>query len=231
MSLLIKNVVADLYGTNCWIIAPAIGSEALIVDPGIAQPSLWPRINQALEENHLKVAAVFLTHGHIDHTFSAIIGSAEFLNFTTYIGRADAPLLSNPGRGMSAQSQELLREWEKQGVNWSEPTALNLLDDETVIEIAGLSLRVIPAPGHTKGSIIARVNDELLISGDVLFKEGIGRTDLPGGSMVEMRKTLGEVIAKIDESLIVLPGHGERTTMKSELEKNPYLRAAIAGEL
>ena len=94
-----------------------------------------------------------------------------------------------------------------------------------------MNFEIKHTPGHTPGSIVAMINDELLISGDVLFKGSIGRTDLPRGSMSDMELSLREKIALLPEALRVLPGHGDETTIGMELKTNPYLQAAIDGRL
>jgi glyoxylase-like metal-dependent hydrolase (beta-lactamase superfamily II) len=90
---------------------------------------------------------------------------------------------------------------------------------------------VLHAPGHTPGSIVVTLNDEIAITGDVLFKGSIGRTDLPRGSLSDMERTLREKIATLSDDLQVLPGHGERTTIGEELRTNDYLKAAMNGKL
>ena len=87
-----------------------------------------------------------------------------------------------------------------------------------------MSITAMHAPGHTKGSMIFTIDDELLVSGDVLFAGSIGRTDLPGGSMAEMTQTLQKKILPLPDHLRVLPGHGPETTMGIERKSNPYLQ-------
>ena len=105
------------------------------------------------------------------------------------------------------------------------------LTDGSEIEIAGLNLRFVHAPGHTAGSILCHINKEILISGDVLFAGSIGRTDLPTGSHAQMEETLMHKIWPLADELRVLPGHGEETTIGAERAHNPYLKAAAIGKL
>jgi glyoxylase-like metal-dependent hydrolase (beta-lactamase superfamily II) len=101
---------------------------------------------------------------------------------------------------------------------------LHHLRDGAKLEFIGLNVTAIHAPGHTKGSLMFMVNDEVLISGDVLFAGSIGRTDLPTGSASEMRKTLTTKILPLNDDIRVLPGHGQETTIKLERKNNPYLK-------
>jgi glyoxylase-like metal-dependent hydrolase (beta-lactamase superfamily II) len=105
-----------------------------------------------------------------------------------------------------------------------EPARVELLRDGATLDFLGLNLRAIHAPGHTKGSLMFMVNDQVLISGDVLFAGSIGRTDLPSGSASEMRKTLTTKILPLNDDIRVLPGHGPETTIKLERKRNPYLK-------
>jgi glyoxylase-like metal-dependent hydrolase (beta-lactamase superfamily II) len=109
-------------------------------------------------------------------------------------------------------------------MQFSEPKKVEALRDGTVLDFIGLSIRAIHSPGHTKGSLMFMVNDEVLISGDVLFAGSIGRTDLPTGSASEMRKTLTTKILPLTDDIRVLPGHGQETTIKLERKNNPYLK-------
>jgi glyoxylase-like metal-dependent hydrolase (beta-lactamase superfamily II) len=108
--------------------------------------------------------------------------------------------------------------------NFKEPSDVIELDDFSTFQIAGLSITSIFAPGHTKGSVIFTIDNQQLISGDVLFAGGIGRTDLPTGSAADMRKTLRERVLTLPDGLNVLPGHGGQTTIAIERMRNPYLQ-------
>ena len=105
------------------------------------------------------------------------------------------------------------------------------LSDGLQLDIAGLKLSFHHTPGHTPGSIVAVVESQLLLSGDVLFAGSIGRTDLPLGSLSDMERSLREKIIPLPDHLRVLPGHGKTSTIGAERERNPYLRAAMEGRL
>jgi hydroxyacylglutathione hydrolase len=108
--------------------------------------------------------------------------------------------------------------------SFKEPSDLRELVNGTVIEIAGFTLKALHAPGHTPGSTLFVVNDEYLISGDVLFQNSIGNTSSRLGSGSEMKKTLRNVVLPLSDELIVLPGHGAETTIGRERKNNEYLQ-------
>lgn len=231
---MVDRIVAPYYATNCWIIAPSKNSHCVVIDPGIGIPNLTKEIKAKLTEHNLVIGAIFITHGHLDHTFSLYSLAQDFIESDTYIHKADRDLLVNPERAMGAQSQALLSELgELSGskIEFQEPERTWSIDSDSQSKLGGMSFSFRHAPGHTPGSTLAIVEDELLISGDVLFKGGIGRTDLPRGSMSDMEITLREKIATLPPHLRVLPGHGDESRMDAELKSNQYLLAATQGRL
>lgn len=231
---MVDRIVAPFYATNCWIIAPSKNSHCVVIDPGIGIPNLTKEIKAKLTEHNLVIGAIFITHGHLDHTFSLYSLAQDFIESDTYIHKADRDLLINPERAMGAQSQALLSELgELSGskIEFQEPERTWSIDSDGQSKLGGMNFSFRQAPGHTPGSTLAIVEDELLISGDVLFKGGIGRTDLPRGSMSDMEITLREKIATLPPHLRVLPGHGDESRMDAELKSNQYLLAATQGRL
>ena len=220
--MLIKRIIAPYFATNCWIIATGAGKECVIVDPGIAVPDLVPRIKDEIEEHHLKPTAILITHGHIDHTFSVVPLAKEASIATAYIHREDRDLLSQPARGLGRQGLELLEQLAPTK-KWSEPDRVEEVNDHDVIDLAGLEIEIIHAPGHTKGSVMYRVNRDFLLSGDVLFKGAIGRTDLPTSSPRAMRISLEEKVLTLPDEIEVLPGHGDTSSIGEERRSNPFL--------
>jgi glyoxylase-like metal-dependent hydrolase (beta-lactamase superfamily II) len=109
-------------------------------------------------------------------------------------------------------------------MTFEEPLDMRNLKHGELIEILDMKITAIHSPGHTKGSTMFSINEELLISGDVLFAGAIGRTDLPSGSHDAMIKTLKTRVLPLSDDLRVLPGHGPETTIKFERKNNPYLK-------
>jgi len=221
--VLIDRVIAPYFETNCWILALGTGQECIIVDPGMAKPNLVNEIEQKVSELKLKPVAVFITHGHLDHTFS-VIPLTKQVPMRTFVTGADRFLLTDPMGALDRGgiSEQFLRAF---GVEkFKEPDEIVELEDFSTFEVAGMQITSIFAPGHTKGSVIFTVENQQLISGDVLFAGSIGRTDLPTGSASQMRKTLRDRILTLPDGLNVLPGHGGQTTIGTERVRNPYLQ-------
>jgi len=161
---------------------------------------------------------VLLTHGHLDHTFS-VVPLADGYEIPAYIHSEDRKALLNPG---SLLGKELAS--SVSAMSWSEPSQILELRNNQKFEAVGLDITAIHAPGHTAGSLMFTVNDEVLISGDVLFAGSIGRTDLPSGSQEAMQRTLASKVLPLADHLRVLPGHGPDTTIEYERRTNPYLK-------
>lgn len=213
-----------MFGTNCWVIAPAAGEECFVVDPGIGNPNVIRYLDEVLTRRHLKPVAVIATHGHLDHTFSIgpVCGAK---GIPAYVHSADRELLAHPERAFSEGGPlgELFS-----GLTFTEPDEVHELADGSQISLAGLDLVIDHAPGHTFGSILIRLpgTEPTLLSGDVLFAGSIGRTDLPTGSASAMRTSLRTKILTLTDDYLVLPGHGGRTTIGAERQANPYLAPA-----
>ncbi|THV22888.1 MBL fold metallo-hydrolase [Glycomyces paridis] len=221
--MLIETLVADAFGTNCYVLSAGPGSECVVVDPGIG---IAPRLEDLLADRGLKPVAVILTHGHLDHTFSVtpVCGANDV---PALIHADDAHLLADPTRGFGANMMSLVGT----GLEWTEPDEVRALDDGGDFELAGMRFTVDHAPGHTAGSAMFHTaGDEGLytLSGDVLFRGAIGRTDLPGGSETAMWDSLRRKVLPLDDATVVLPGHGPSTTIAAERARNPYLKRAAA---
>ncbi len=214
--MLVRSFPAPMFATNCWVIAPSEGGECIIVDPGM--PDISRDIETIIEEHKLKPVAALLTHGHLDHTFS-ITPLADGYDIPAYIHSEDRRFIADPAGIHGEQFVAQL-----QGMQFSEPKKVEELKNGSKLELLGMSLTAIHAPGHTRGSLMFTINDELLISGDVLFAGSIGRTDLPTGSAKEMIQTLKTKVLPLSDDLRVLTGHGPETTIKFERKNNPYLK-------
>jgi len=221
--VLIDRVIAPYFETNCWILALGSGQECIIVDPGMAKPNLVKEIEEKVTDLNLKPVAVLITHGHLDHTFS-VLPLTKQVPMRTFITGTDRFLLTDPMGALDrgGVSEQFLKAFGME--KFKEPDEVVELEDFLTFEVAGMQITSIFAPGHTKGSVIFTVDDQQLISGDVLFAGSIGRTDLPTGSANEMRKTLRDRILTLPDGLNVLPGHGGQTTIGTERVRNPYLQ-------
>jgi len=221
--VLVVSFPADAFGTNCYVVAPAEGERCLVIDPGIG---VQRQLDEALARHRVEPAAVLLTHGHLDHTFSvAPVCGAR--GITAYVHPDDREMLADPAKGLSADLTSLFGG----RLQYSEPEDVAPLVDGQRLEIAGVEITVNHAPGHTGGSVMFHGADQdkpLCFSGDVLFAGSIGRTDLPGGDEEAMWASLRDKVLPLPDETLVLPGHGPTTTIGRERASNPYL-LAVAG--
>ena len=213
--MLVTNFQAQAFATNCWILATGRGQECIVVDPGM--PNVSEQLSEKLAEFDLKPVAILVTHGHLDHTFS-VQPLCDGYEIPAMIHSEDRELLLHPERAHGAEFMKQLQE-----INWIEPKEVVELKDGDKFEMVGLSFKVIHAPGHTKGSIMFAIDDQVLISGDVLFAGSIGRTDLPGGSWSQMQRSLREKVLPLPDLMQVLPGHGPETSIGRERKYNQFL--------
>jgi hydroxyacylglutathione hydrolase len=217
--VLVDSFAAPMFATNCWVLASAPGSECVIIDPGMPDVSL--QLSEILQKHNLKPVAIIATHGHLDHTFS-IQPIADGYAIPSYIHSQDRPFLSRPEDLHGPEFVSTLS-----GMNFVEPKQVRELRNGDQIDLVGLKFKAIHAPGHTRGSLMFEVSDEILVSGDVLFAGSIGRTDLPTGSATDMEETLRKKVVPLSDHLRVLPGHGPETSMAVEKKNNPYLKSLV----
>lgn len=205
----IAGFAAGPFQTNCYVVAH--GDRAFVIDPGLGAHEA---VSQMAQEQGLTVEAVVLTHGHIDH-----IRDAAAFGVETFIHPADAFMLLR-GEGVSEQARQLYDASAMPPIDNPTP-----LEDGQALQVAGVELRVVHAPGHSPGCVMLVAND-VVFSGDVLFRGSIGRTDLPDSDPEQMRQSLRDPVWDLSDELQVLPGHGPATTVAQERATNPYLRQA-----
>ena len=217
-----------VFGTNCYVLATADGQECVVVDPGI---EVVAELGEVLREHRLRPAAVLLTHGHLDHTYSVtpVCGAH---GVAAHIHADDRYRLRDPLRELGSGVVAMLEQQFGRAATWAEPDDVVELADGDQLELAGLRLDVVHAPGHTEGSVMFALAgapqgadaERTLLTGDVLFAGSIGRTDLAGGDHAAMLRSLREQILPRADDTLVLPGHGPQTTIGRERSANPYLR-------
>ena len=212
--MLLTGFPAGMLACNCYVLAPRAGSDAIVVDPG---QRAMGQLRRILDENRLTPAAVLLTHGHIDHIWSAQ-KVADTYGCPAFIHPEDRFMLSDPIKGFGPRLGQLAL-----GALFREPRQVVELDrDGDKVELAGFMVAVDHTPGHTRGSVTFRVDDHVF-TGDTLFKQSVGRTDLPGGSGNALLGSIVEKLLVLDDETLVLPGHGEPTTIGAERRTNPFL--------
>ncbi len=196
---------------NTYMVYKRGGNEAIVVDPA------WhpKRLVEEAEARGLKIKLVLATHGHFDHILGAeYVCKATGAHFA--MSRKDETILPlNPiiSRGIPG------------GPFNPQPKIDYDLSKPTRIRVGRIELLTTPTPGHTPGSItVYDPQQRFAFTGDTLFKDSVGRTDLPGGSLSELRKSLKKLVRILKPETIIYPGHGPRTTLEEELRNNPFMR-------
>ena len=221
--MFIAGFPAGPWGTNCYVVATGPGSECVVIDPG---KDAAAGVDQVVREHRLKPVSVLVTHGHVDHMW-CVAPVAGTYDATAWIHPADRHLLSDPMAGMSRETTQMLLGGD---YSWAEPDDVRELSDLAELELAGLRFVVDHTPGHTEGSVTFRTPygqqdvSELMFSGDLLFAGSIGRTDLPGGDHATMLRSLAGKVLPLADDIVVLPGHGEQTSIGRERATNPFLQ-------
>ena len=222
--MFVTGFPAGSWGTNCYVVATAEGEDCLVVDPG--QDSMGP-LADIMRDHRLRPVAVLLTHGHIDHVWS-VAPLAAGHDIPAYIHEADRYRLVDPAGSSFAAAREQMLALTKGELELTEPHDVRTFGDRTTLDIAGVPLVVAHAPGHTEGSAVFIAERDgnrppVMVSGDLLFEGSIGRTDLPGGDPDAMAQSLRRVVLPLDDDTVVMPGHGELTTIGQERATNPFL--------
>jgi len=198
-------------GTNCYIISK--DDQALIIDPG----GEAEKINQYLAEYNLTPLAILLTHAHFDH-IGAVHELRTSLHLNVYLHQNEVGWLENPELNRS-----IVFYGSDAAIKTSAPDHILL---EGLLQIGPFSFEVVHTPGHSPGSVsFIFHNEAFIVSGDVLFHQGIGRTDLPQGSIAELAESITKHLYSLPEHTIVYPGHGQETTIGEEKASNPYTLA------
>ncbi|MGN0365296.1 MAG: MBL fold metallo-hydrolase [Suilimivivens sp.] len=206
--LKIGRIVMGICQTNCYFVYEEGRTDVIVFDPADKGDYIY----QALKEKGFLVKAILLTHGHFDHIWGVEkLKELSGAKVYAYEGEkevcesASVNVSKNAGRACEIKADEYVRDGEE-------------------ITVAGISCQLLATPGHTKGSCCYYFEkDKLLISGDTLFQESVGRTDLPTGSMSSLVRSVREKLMILPEDVKVYPGHGESTTIGHEKEFNPFL--------
>jgi hydroxyacylglutathione hydrolase len=195
---------------NCSIFGDESSHEAMVVDPG----DEVEEILRLVAQHGLQVKAIFVTHGHIDH----IGGAAQLKNAT------GAPVYLNEEDLLTYSHLETQAAWL--GLDPPEQTEIDIpARDGDVVRIGPVEFTVLHTPGHTRGSVALWIpSEKKLVSGDTLFRESIGRTDLPGGDGRLILQSIREKFMPLPDDTLVIPGHGPTTTMGHEKSVNYFLQ-------
>lgn len=217
----IMGFPAGMFQTNCYIVADDSG-ECVIVDPG---QDAEPQVRRQVSEAGLKPRAVLLTHGHLDHIWNAQ-QVADHYGVPAYIHPDDREMLADPAKAISMDISALLKD-----TTFTEPADVIEVFDGDTLTFGSMVFDVDHVPGHSRGSVSFRITvdteegpREVVLGGDVLFQDGVGRTDLPGGDTEVLLQSISKKFLVLHDDAIVLPGHGPSTTIGRERRSNPFLR-------
>jgi len=211
----IKKFVCNMFAENTFVVSDKT-KECVIIDCGALYPEEKDAIKHYIEEAGLTPKHLLVTHGHLDHNF----GNRFIYDTYNLLPEvcADDELLMNK---LQRQPEEFLSI-----KNYTEifPPVGHYFRGGDIITFGTHKFKVIQTPGHSPGSVIFHCEEEsCAFSGDTLFRFGVGRTDLEGGSMQELDNSLHSKVAKMPWNTIVHPGHGQDTTIREEMFSNPYL--------
>lgn len=204
---MLKKFIVSSFQTNCYLLTND-NKEGILIDPG----DNGKKINSYLIDNGINLTAILLTHGHIDH-----IGAVDYLyniyKCNIYAHKETIEMMRNPKLNLSSL--------------FGHDTIIiaPIIESKDNFSINGYVIEWMFLPGHCQGSSMIRfVNENIIFSGDVLFRESIGRFDFPTSSHSDTKNSL-EYIKNIDYDAIVYPGHGEPTSIKYEQSHNYYLKS------
>lgn len=204
----IETIVVPGMGTNCYILK--YNNDAVLIDAAGDGSILFSKINN----NSLNLKSIFITHGHFDHIEALDLLLQKFTNVKIYALDKEKEVIEN--KEYSLMENELLDKTKN---------SIMYVKDNDIINELGLDIKIINTPGHTIGSSCFYIkNLNVLFSGDTLFRETYGRTDLPTGNDKSIAKSVAIKLMEFDNDLVVLPGHGFRTTIGYEREHNELVR-------
>ena len=193
-------------GTNCYVVRPSRGAtEAVVVDPGGDAAEL----RLELARLGASVAAILITHGHWDH-LGGVADLAEGTGAPVYMAKDERAMLEN------------LPDLVPQGVIARGYTADTFLRGDETLELGGIEFETVRVPGHSPAHLAYHAEGSLF-SGDVLFQNSVGRTDLPGADWETLVESIRLLSDRFPPETVVYPGHGPPTTLGAELERNPFL--------
>ena len=209
----IQSFTVGPFAENTYLLTK--GEEALLIDPGFHEPSEMYAFQQKMDAAGANLKAVILTHAHVDHALG-LHDVLEQYDVPVYLHQADLYLWNNFGSqaqmfGLNARGFDFKPQNIPVEEGWS---------------LGSFSFDVRYTPGHAPDHVsLYQPESELVIAGDALFKEGIGRTDLYKGSMDVLKKSIQEQLYTLPEETTVYPGHGPSTTIGHEKNANPFVRA------
>lgn len=205
----IYGIRVSVFSTNCYLVKNAETGEGFLIDPG----DYAEKIIEIIKEKDVKLTAVYLTHGHLDHMMATERIKEEY-SVPVYCHETELTVLSDP-------VQNLTSRFMRNGYVFEGAIGLK---DGAEFTAAGIPVKLIHTPGHTPGGCCYYLPEEgYLFSGDTLFCRSIGNTEFPGGSMGTLARSIREKLYTLPEETRVYAGHGESTDIGSEMRENPFV--------
>ena len=196
------------FDENIYIYYDEQSLDACIIDPG----GSFEKIREFVNSKKLKVKSVILTHGHADHIGALQEIIDHYKDIEVIAAKREKKILNSPAYNLTINF----------GMKNTSFEATRYVEDGDIYQIGGKTIKFIVTPGHTSGSMCV-FDGEIMFTGDTLFEGSIGRTDLPTGSYQEMENSLKK-LSQMNEDIIILPGHGEQSSIGQEKKYNPFLR-------
>ncbi|CAA9484468.1 MAG: MBL-fold metallo-hydrolase superfamily [uncultured Rubrobacteraceae bacterium] len=211
--MILEKLTVGPFQENCYIVGDEATGTGVLFDPGDEAT----RIALAVEQTHLEISQIIITHAHIDH-----VGAV-----TTLVDEYACPVL------MHREAEPMLKQLPSQalmmGLRFGKVPAIDgYIEDGEVVRVGGLSFAALYTPGHAPGHLAFYSAEEgVVVSGDALFAGSVGRVDLPGGSMEVLMRSINERLLTLPDETVVLSGHGPETTIGEERARNPFLAGGL----
>mgnify|MGYP003290052829 FL=1 len=211
----IKQFVFNHFGENTYVVIDETTSSCAIIDPGCFRETEKQTLVSFFKSNNLVPDKILFTHCHVDHTFGAHFLLEEYPLIQTYAHQSEQHFIDTA-----------VEQAESFGVTIDQPPAIaHYVYDGQTITIGALEFKVICTPGHSLGCVCYyNKENNILFSGDTLFANSVGRTDLYGSSHLSLMNSIQEKLMVLPENTDVLPGHGPSTTIGEEKNTNPYIQ-------
>lgn len=214
MALQLTIIPVTPYEQNCTLLWDDETKEAVLTDLGGSSAEIY----QYIQQNNLQLKEIWLTHGHLDHV-GGVVKMRELADVAVIGPHQDDLFLLE-------DLPNKTREYAKYGFEFSPTfTPTRWLEEGEQLRVGQYVFDVLHIPGHTPGHVVFYcASEKLLIAGDVLFKESVGRTDFPRGNTEDLLRNIKTKIYTLPDDVVVIPGHRDTTTIGHEKQHNPYVR-------